>query len=232
MAGNTLRPLISVEYSKQVQNKMCGQVFGNLNSFWSGPFCCIRIRYSWPDSLKDLGPNIRRHLECVRSLFTYRYRYCIEPTDISQYRLRFGFSLLYMDRVPFELLDSAALLWRESCGGGGQIVFLNLTTIIYMAALSTIHDVTGRRLISSIYPWDIYDWTSILVKQCSRNRIRWCGKLKLWFNYFRNERASVLDSRSRLPEEQLAASSPFSSVLVPPARVINTNHLTLSWINL
>jgi hypothetical protein len=25
-----------------------------------------------------------------------------------------------------------------------------------MAALSTIHDVTGRRLISSIYPWDIY----------------------------------------------------------------------------
>jgi hypothetical protein len=32
------------------------------------------------------------------------------PTDISQYRLRFGFSLLYTDRVPFELLDSAALL--------------------------------------------------------------------------------------------------------------------------
>jgi hypothetical protein len=30
--------------------------------------------------------------------------------DISQYRLLFGFSLLYTDRVPFELLDSAALL--------------------------------------------------------------------------------------------------------------------------
>jgi hypothetical protein len=30
--------------------------------------------------------------------------------DISQYRLRFGFSLLYTDRVPFELLDSPALL--------------------------------------------------------------------------------------------------------------------------
>jgi hypothetical protein len=71
-------------------------------------------------------------------------------TDISQYRLRFGFSLLYTDRVPFELLDSAALLRRESCGGGGQIVFLNFTTIIYKAALSTIHDVTGRRLVSSI----------------------------------------------------------------------------------
>jgi hypothetical protein len=54
----------------------------------------------------------------------------VQPTDISQYRLRFGFSLLYTDRVPFELLDSAALLWRESCGGGGQILFLNLTTII------------------------------------------------------------------------------------------------------
>jgi hypothetical protein len=26
-----------------------------------------------------------------------------------------------------------------------------LTTIIWMAALSTIHDVTGRRLVSSIY---------------------------------------------------------------------------------
>jgi hypothetical protein len=34
----------------------------------------------------------------------------IRTTDISQYRLRFGFSLLYRDRVPFELLDSAALL--------------------------------------------------------------------------------------------------------------------------
>jgi hypothetical protein len=48
-----------------------------------------------------------------------------------------------------ELLDSAALLFeRESCGGGGQIVFINLTTIIQMA---TIHDVTGRRFVSSIY---------------------------------------------------------------------------------
>jgi hypothetical protein len=32
------------------------------------------------------------------------------PIDISQYRLLFEFSLLYTDRVPFELLDSAALL--------------------------------------------------------------------------------------------------------------------------
>jgi hypothetical protein len=32
------------------------------------------------------------------------------PTDTSQYRLHFGLSLLYTDRVPFELLDSAALL--------------------------------------------------------------------------------------------------------------------------
>jgi hypothetical protein len=30
--------------------------------------------------------------------------------DTSQYRLLFGFFLLYTDRVPFELLDSAALL--------------------------------------------------------------------------------------------------------------------------
>jgi hypothetical protein len=30
--------------------------------------------------------------------------------DISQYRLLLGFFLLYTDRVPFELLDSAALV--------------------------------------------------------------------------------------------------------------------------
>jgi hypothetical protein len=41
--------------------------------------------------------------------------------DISQYRLLLGFFLLYADRVPFELLNSAVLLWRESCGGRGQI---------------------------------------------------------------------------------------------------------------
>jgi hypothetical protein len=34
----------------------------------------------------------------------------VESIDISQYRLLFGFSLLYTDRVPFELLHSAALL--------------------------------------------------------------------------------------------------------------------------
>jgi hypothetical protein len=52
------------------------------------------------------------------------------PIDTLQYRLLFGFFLLHTDRVPFELLDSAALLWWESCGGGGQILFLNLITII------------------------------------------------------------------------------------------------------
>jgi hypothetical protein len=54
----------------------------------------------------------------------------IHTIDISQHRLLFVFSLLNTDRVPFELLHSAALLRRESCGGGGQIVFLNLPTII------------------------------------------------------------------------------------------------------
>jgi hypothetical protein len=34
----------------------------------------------------------------------------VSVIDISQYRLLFGFFLLYTDRVPFELLDSAALL--------------------------------------------------------------------------------------------------------------------------
>jgi hypothetical protein len=35
-------------------------------------------------------------------------RECGYTIDISQYRLLFGFFLLYTDRVPFELLDSAA----------------------------------------------------------------------------------------------------------------------------
>jgi hypothetical protein len=34
----------------------------------------------------------------------------IDLIDISQYRLLFGLFLLYTDRVPFELLDSAALV--------------------------------------------------------------------------------------------------------------------------
>jgi hypothetical protein len=34
----------------------------------------------------------------------------LQLIDISHFRLIFGFSLLYTDRVPFELLDSAALL--------------------------------------------------------------------------------------------------------------------------
>jgi hypothetical protein len=32
------------------------------------------------------------------------------PIDFSQYRLLFGFFLLYTDHIPFELPDSAALL--------------------------------------------------------------------------------------------------------------------------
>jgi hypothetical protein len=34
----------------------------------------------------------------------------IQVTDISHYGLLFGFFLLYKDCVPFELVDSAALL--------------------------------------------------------------------------------------------------------------------------
>jgi hypothetical protein len=40
--------------------------------------------------------------------------------DISQYRLLFGFSLLYTDRVPFELLDRAALLVRRAAVEGAK----------------------------------------------------------------------------------------------------------------
>jgi hypothetical protein len=41
-------------------------------------------------------------------------------TDISHYKLFFGFFLPYRkDCVPFELIDSAALIWSNSCGSGG-----------------------------------------------------------------------------------------------------------------
>jgi hypothetical protein len=41
-------------------------------------------------------------------------------------------------------------------GGGGKIVFQIFNTLIYMAALSTIHDVTGRSRVKAIYLCDIY----------------------------------------------------------------------------
>jgi hypothetical protein len=95
----------------------------------------------------------------------------VEPRSVEHVWVEYHVAESYTDRVPFELLDSAALLWRESCGGGGQTVFLNLTTIISMSALSTIHDVTGRRLVSSIYSWDIYDSaTQIRQVHCTTGR--------------------------------------------------------------
>jgi hypothetical protein len=55
---------------------------------------------------------------------------------------------LCADHVPFEMVASAALLWRWSCGGGGQIVFLFLATIIGIkegAVYCTVHEITCRR---------------------------------------------------------------------------------------
>jgi hypothetical protein len=40
-----------------------------------------------------------------------------------------------------------------------------------MAALSTTHDVTGRRLLSSIYSWDIYDTTAQTQPRCHLDKI-------------------------------------------------------------
>jgi hypothetical protein len=40
--------------------------------------------------------------------------------DISKYRLLLGFFLLYTDRVPYELLDSAALYEGRSAVEGGK----------------------------------------------------------------------------------------------------------------
>jgi hypothetical protein len=48
------------------------------------------------DTEKNIGTKKQKKWHCI--------------IDISQYRLLFGFFLLYTDRVPFELLDSATLL--------------------------------------------------------------------------------------------------------------------------
>jgi hypothetical protein len=55
----------------------------------------------------------------------------VSLTDISQYRLRFGSSLLY--KSVFHLNSLTAQLSYEGRAedeGGGQVVFLNFTTII------------------------------------------------------------------------------------------------------
>jgi hypothetical protein len=71
--------------------------------------------------------RMRKHVKNVSSQQLHTFIFCrkhgnstlfavlllisyILTIDISQNRLLFGFSLLYTDRVPFELLDSAALL--------------------------------------------------------------------------------------------------------------------------
>jgi hypothetical protein len=65
---------------------------------------------------KDEKFHLRAHNLMIQGTIAAKPTYCILIeeltliTDISQYRLRFGFSLLYTDCVPFELLDSAALL--------------------------------------------------------------------------------------------------------------------------
>jgi hypothetical protein len=66
--------------------------------------------------------------------------------------------------VPFELVVSAAPLWRENGGGGGQIhTISNFHHLnIIMAALSTMHAVTGRSQVRVIYKWDIYGTRPIL----------------------------------------------------------------------
>jgi hypothetical protein len=92
--------------------------------------------------------------------FEPRQLYCnvgVEPgvtIDISQYRLLFGFFMLYTDRVPFELLDCALrsppmkgeLRWR----GANSISKFDHHNI-NGGAVPTIHDVTGRRLVSPIW---------------------------------------------------------------------------------
>jgi hypothetical protein len=50
------------------------------------------------------------------------------------------------DCVPFELVLSAVLLWRESCGGGGQITRISVSDHHNIKeALPIVHESTGSR---------------------------------------------------------------------------------------
>jgi hypothetical protein len=75
-------------------------------------------------------------LRSTACILDYRHQqkiYVVQPIrniDISHYRLFFRFFLLYTDRVPFELFDSAAYEGRAAVERGWELVFLNLTTII------------------------------------------------------------------------------------------------------
>jgi hypothetical protein len=59
---------------------------------------------------------------------------------------------LCADCVPLEMVVRAALLWGKKCEVRGQIVFLTLTTIMEIRALSVLHESTGRSLVWEIYP--------------------------------------------------------------------------------
>jgi hypothetical protein len=61
------------------------------------------------------------------TVYTVVKKLWVSSTDISHYRLLFVFFLLNTDCLPFELVDSAALLWGKSCFGGGQVTFGCLT---------------------------------------------------------------------------------------------------------
>jgi hypothetical protein len=41
---------------------------------------------------------------------------------------------------------------KEELRGRGQIVFQIFTTIVEMAVLLTVHDITGRSRVRAIYP--------------------------------------------------------------------------------
>jgi hypothetical protein len=64
-------------------------------------------------------------------------------------------SLCYILRTLFHLhclTQRSSPVWRGSCGGRGQIVHISKIDHhnINGGAVSTVHDVTGRRLVISI----------------------------------------------------------------------------------
>jgi hypothetical protein len=115
------------------------------------------IPYGWGGWLDtvSVGSATARIQQLVAAVLWGANKIRTVTIDISQYRLLFGFSC-----GPC----SVWIAWQRSSPMKGELRWRGLNGIykfdhhnIYGGAVSTIHDDIGRRLVSSIYSWDIYD---------------------------------------------------------------------------
>jgi hypothetical protein len=115
--------------------------------------CPSYFQYKSDDSTEEAwGMDNEGQVEALQlkySEVTYTHRHLTIQTAF------WVLSAIHTHHVPFELLDSAALLWRESCGGGGP----NSSSKFDHHNINggAVDDTwrAGRRLLSSFYSHEI-----------------------------------------------------------------------------